>query len=1108
MQAERHPSPTAVDGGTLYRDAGFFLLRAPVLPVQDFLAITQGPEPQGGSHHEEPSRRLDRMREHGRSRLRAMVDRPRVAQALHVASGSVTAGLDRLDEDPSDSRRARRAYSTLLRYLTRMSTRSTPYGLFSGVATGLFADAADLGMAADPVARTRTRADLGWLLAVLKEVEKDPAVRPLLGMRANSVLYRVGGRAVLPGADVYGEEDHRLAGFRLTEPAELALRLAGVHGTTYGDILDRITTDVAGATRDRAEAFLAQLWDLHALTSDLRPSLHEPHPERDLAKRLTGLDPAAAVRDALHTVRDLADRVDAGRGAAPVSLLRDLTRHQKSLAPDYPKETYQLDTALAVTGTGLPKEIGAVAAGTTEALLRMGAFPPRPQHIAEYHAAFLERFGVDSEIPLLQLLSPETGLDAPNSYTKPERAFPLPAVGEDRVVGRELKLSALVAETLRAGAYELEITDERLERLSVWQAGEQQPRVRPAIDLYAQVAAESPEALRGGDWRLVLAPAGMAEGGRTFGRFFDLFDEDTVERLREYARAEEELCPDAVFADLNYLHPHGRSANVALHPTLRRYEICVNTAPTLPADRQIPLSDILVGATANRFFLRSARLGKELVVSQGHMLSALQAPNACRLLLELSEDGYAPLTGFDWGPLRMSPFLPRVTRGRAVLAPAQWSVTAERLGLPAGKGALPDRDAFYAAVQRWREQWNVPRYVSLVYMDNWLALDLEHPLSVDELYDEVAGLSEADRQHVIVQEALAGFPRTWLRDPAGGQYLNEVVVPLLARDPKRSRRSAVAVRPPRTAAAGPGAVPLADLASPDQRRSFPPGSEWTYLKLYCPMDGQDDLVAGALGELVEGLRSQGAVDRWFFLRYADPMPHLRIRFRASRPELSAPVLAACLDWANGLIGEGLAHDVAVVGYDREVERYGGPEAIDAVERVFQANSEVCAALVAARRHGDVELDSEVLCVLGMHALHRDWGVDPMELLPPPSERSIPEATRKHFRRVQRQLCDLLAPWDAHPDLTARTSRDHLEGILSRQQETLAEVGRHVRGLASADRLVGNERQMLASLAHMHANRFLGLGQDRERLCLDLWVLAAEAIRRRPEAAPQRPEGRR
>lgn len=267
-----------------------------------------------------------------------------------------------------------------------------------------------------------------------------------------------------------------------------------------------------------------------------------------------------------------------------------------------------------------------------------------------------------------------------------------------------------------------------------------------------------------------------------------------------------------IFADLNYLHPHGRSANVALHPGLRSHEICVNTTPTLPADRQIALDDILVGATGTRFFLRSARLGKELVVSQGHMLSPLQAPNACRLLLELSEDGYAPLAGFDWGALRMSPFLPRVVRGRAVLHPAQWSLTPERLGLPAGKDALPGRDDFYAAVQRWREQWNVPRYVSLMYMDNWLALDLEHPLSVDELYDEVASLSGADRQHVIIQEAPGGFPA-----PGCGTR----------RAASTSTRSSSPCWPPTRSAAGvPPPPPGPRRRCPARTRPHPKRTRW------------------------------------------------------------------------------------------------------------------------------------------------------------------------------------------------------------------------------------------------------------------------------------------
>ncbi|WP_455362183.1 lantibiotic dehydratase [Streptomyces sp. SYSU K21746] len=1106
MTSERpslRPSPA---GGTLYRPADFYLLRTPLLPVQEFLALgasgnsDEDAAPDGRSEGE-PAR-LARLRREGRKLLRQAAARPRIAQALHIGSASVTAGLGRLAADPEDDKRARRAYSTLLRYVTRMATRPTPYGLFAGVTTGLFTEDAGLALGRDPVARTRTRADLGWLLALLKETESDPAVRAQLPVTVNPGLYRVGDRAVLPVADVYGEEDNRLADFRITAPAELALRLARVPGTTYARIVDRIARDIPGATHDKAAAFLAQLWDLHALTSELRPSLSEPLPELALAGRLEAIPAARDVVAGLHTVRTLAGRIDAGRGTAPVSRLTDLTAHQRAMTPGYTGETYQLDTALAVTGTGLPAEVGAAAAEAAETLLRLGSHPPRPQHIAEYHAAFLERYGVDSEVPLLELLSPEAGLDAPTPYTAPARAFPLPPVGEDRDRMRELRLAALAAEALSSGAGELEITDERLEQLSVWRAGEHQPRVRPALDLYVQVAAGSAEALRGDDWRLVLAPAGMAEGGRTFGRFFDLLDDETLERLRGYARAEEEHCPGTVFAELNYLHPHGRSGNVALHPRLRTHEICVNTAPTVEPAFRIALDDILVGATANRFFLRSARLGRELVVTQSHMLTATQAPNVCRLLLELSEDGFAPLAGFDWGPMACAPFLPRVTRGRAVLHPAQWSLTAERLGLAAG-APLPGADAFHALVSRWRAQWNVPRYVYLVWMDNRLMLDLEHPLATDELREELSRLKSEGRVQLTLHEAMPGFPGSWLRDPDGGHYLNEVVVPLLSRDPAHSRRSAVPTRLP----AGPGRAPgvestagITDLvqrfrAPRESRRSHPAGGEWTYLKLYGAATRHEDVIAGPLRELVGALRADGLVDRWFFLRYADPMPHLRIRFRASRDEHAATLLTTCLAWANGLIETGLAADVVLAGYERELERYGGPEAMDAAERVFEADSDVCAELVAARRLGGLDLDAEALCVLAMHTLYRDWGSDPLDSRP--TDRALSDGARKHFRRIQRTLCDLLVPWDAHPDSAARQYAPALERILVRQQSVLAEAGGLIRELAGAGRLVGDEQRMLASLAHMRANRFLGMGQERERLCHELWAQALEAIRRRP-----------
>ncbi|MGP3970071.1 lantibiotic dehydratase [Streptomyces sp. 6N223] len=85
-----------------------------------------------------------------------------------------------------------------------------------------------------------------------------------------------------------------------------------------------------------------------------------------------------------------------------------------------------------------------------------------------------------------------------------------------------------------------------------------------------QIQAESAAAIDRGDWRAVLHPGAVARGGRSYGRFFDLTGTRAVERLRDYARREEELFEGVLFADLNYLPQSGRDANVAGHPPLLR----------------------------------------------------------------------------------------------------------------------------------------------------------------------------------------------------------------------------------------------------------------------------------------------------------------------------------------------------------------------------------------------------------------------------------------------------------------------------------------------------------------------------------------------------------
>ena len=117
-----------------------FVVRAPLLPVERYLALSEG---AGGN-------------------LRTAAHDPLVRSAICVASPTLSAALGRM---PGDARGAAALNSSVLRYLIRMSTRPTPYGLFAGVAIGVWDIATDLRIMAGP-RPTRTRPDMGWLIQV------------------------------------------------------------------------------------------------------------------------------------------------------------------------------------------------------------------------------------------------------------------------------------------------------------------------------------------------------------------------------------------------------------------------------------------------------------------------------------------------------------------------------------------------------------------------------------------------------------------------------------------------------------------------------------------------------------------------------------------------------------------------------------------------------------------------------------------------------------------------------------------------------------------------------------------------------------------------------
>jgi thiopeptide-type bacteriocin biosynthesis protein len=492
----------------------------------------------------------------------------------------------------------------------------------------------------------------------------------------------------------------------------------------------------------------------------------------------------------------------------------------------------------------------------------------------------------------------------------------------------------------------VELDDRLLHELTTWTPD---PATAPrSLDLMVLVSAPSPAAIDDGDFRLVVAPNPGAEAaGRALGRFADLLGDPGRAALRRAVAADAALAPGRMLVEVVHAPQRWRSANVAVRPAVHGHEVVIGVPPGVPEQQVVPVDELVVGTRGPHLVVRWPAAGTDVVAVQSHMLNRALAPPAARLLLDLATDGRCTFAGFDWGPLAAAyPVLPRVQRGRVVLAPARWWLQA------------PDADDRPDGwLDDWCTRWGVPRHVYLSTGDHRLLLDLDDPRHREIVLDELRRVGA-----VQLQEAMPGLESAWLPGPDGPRVA-ELVVPLVLREPAPAEGHPVPDREP-----GSGAVAAAD-------RLRLPGSDWLYLKLYGPAAFQDDLVTGPLPDLARSVTDAGLADRWFFVRYADPDPHLRVRFHGDPRQLMGPLLRVACAWAGQLVADGTCSRFAVDTYEREVERYGGPAAIDDAETVFCADSTVVATLLRLVRADALSSDPVTLAVVSVDDLLEGLGLD-------------------------------------------------------------------------------------------------------------------------------------
>jgi len=127
-------------------------------------------------------------------------------------------------------------------------------------------------------------------------------------------------------------------------------------------------------------------------------------------------------------------------------------------------------------------------------------------------------------------------------------------------------------------------------------------------------------------------------------------------------------------------------------------------------------------------------------------------------------------------------------------------------------------------------------------------------------------------------------------------------------------------------------------------RTFIPGSKWIFLKLYTGEKTADNLLIRVISPIINKLLKEKYIEKWFFIRYADPDFHLRIRLLAQDSRYIGEIVQQFYHKLNKLNQDHLLWKVQLDTYNRELERYGR-HLIDNAESVFYADSECILSII-------------------------------------------------------------------------------------------------------------------------------------------------------------------
>lgn len=682
-----------------------------------------------------------------------------VQQSIYLASPVLYNELKKISEGKiTKINELNRILISLERYLSRMSTRCTPFGLFAGCAIGKVDKETRVFL--ERTMHKTTRLDMYFLCTLYDSLMNLPEVKDKLTYYSNTSLYQIKNNyRYIEYQYVNGKRKYRIAQIEGNNYLKNILKLAqkGNSISAFISYLQKF-----GISEEEARNYIDELIGSQVIIGELSHAVTGDDFFSRLIKMGEKCNIPLSIQKLLKEIDYILKHIDNEDGSN-ISLYHEIISKIENLHVPYEeKYLFQVDmlkeTSECKVGEGIIKELK-----STMNFLNKITNNSRNELLYEFQQDFYNRYE-EREVPLMHALDPEIGIGYParndrgdispllDNFYLPQKMFPYTTTYH---FFQSLLLKKIL-ECFSQKAQEIIFTDEDVKDIPVnWES------LPPTLyTIFSIIRAHKDDVL------INLKSCGGSCAANLLARF--AHTSQKIESLvKKITVKEQELVKDAILAEIVHL-PEARIGNILSRPHIREYELLYMSTSDLPSNQLLHLSDLTLSVREGRLVIRSKKMKKEIIprLTTAHNYSFNSMP-VYRFLCDMQIQHQRSGLFFSWGHLGNEfSFLPRVRYKNTILSPATWTVKNKEI-----KHLFDMKDDdLILETTKWRKEISLPQYSVMPDGDNELFVDWNSAISIQALFSIIKHREVIKFTEFLFEEEKA------VAKGEGGAYLNECIV--------------------------------------------------------------------------------------------------------------------------------------------------------------------------------------------------------------------------------------------------------------------------------------------------------------------------------------------